>query len=143
MLIAAILRAKGPAVVTVRPDTTIAHLLTGLARHDIGAAVVVDRDGRVVGVASERDIVRRLAEQGWGLLAARVRDIMTSPVTVCAPHDSVDSLALVMTRRRIRHIPVVSGERLAGVVSVGDVLKSRISQLEVHRDHLEAYITRG
>ncbi|MBV2363589.1 CBS domain-containing protein [Streptomonospora nanhaiensis] len=142
MLIAEILRAKGTRVETITPDATVADLLTRLARRNIGAAVVV-RDGTVAGIASERDVVRRLEQRGSGLLADLVSEIMTAAVITCAPDDTVDTLTVVMTENRVRHVPVLSAGRLVGIVSIGDVVKSRIQQLEQDRRQLESYITQG
>ncbi|GAA3723944.1 CBS domain-containing protein [Salinactinospora qingdaonensis] len=142
MLIAEILRTKGAAVVTVDTDTTVAQLLTELSRHNIGA-VVVTHNGTLAGIASERDVVRRLDEYGADLLSAPVADIMTAVVITCAPSDTVDTLTMLMTENRVRHVPVLSEGNLMGIVSIGDVVKSHISQLEQHRRQLEAYITQG
>ncbi|WP_091449667.1 CBS domain-containing protein [Actinokineospora iranica] len=142
MRIADVLRGKGAEVATVGPDSTVTDLLAELARHNVGALVVAD-GGEVVGIVSERDIVRRLAERGADLLAVPVSDIMTTSVVTCGPDDSVDSLAATMTERRIRHMPVVADGELAGIVSIGDVVKSRISQLETDRDQLQSYISQG
>ncbi|MBB6172781.1 CBS domain-containing protein [Nocardiopsis mwathae] len=142
MLIAEILRAKGSEVVTVQPDTTVAELLTRLAAHNIGAVVVTD-DGAITGIASERDVVRQLRSRGAELLAAPVSDIMTSAVVTCATTDTDDTLTVLMTENRVRHVPVVSAGSLVGIVSIGDVVKARISQLEQDRRQLEAYITQG
>ncbi len=142
MLIAAILRTKGPDVVRVPPDTTVALLLTELARHNIGAAVVADGD-RLLGIASERDVVRGLEREGAGLLAAPLSSIMTADVVTCTPRDSVEEVGQTMTRRRFRHVPVVEDGRLAGIVSIGDVVKSRVRGLEYDRAQLEAYIHGG
>lgn len=142
MLIAEILRTKGPSVVTVAPEETVAELLTLLARHNIGA-VVVTCDGAVSGVASERDIVRALERRGTALLAEPVSRIMTAAVVTCTTDDTDDTLTVLMTENRVRHVPVLDGDELAGLVSIGDVVKSRISQLEQDRRQLEAYITQG
>ncbi|QBI55287.1 CBS domain-containing protein [Streptomonospora litoralis] len=142
MLIAEILRNKGSAVVSVSPRETVAGLLTLLARHNIGAVVVM-RDGAVAGVASERDIVRALDERGTTLLEAPVSEIMTSVVVTCTTDDTADTLTVLMTENRVRHVPVLDGGTLVGIVSIGDVVKSRISQLEQERSQLEAYITQG
>ncbi|WP_116247283.1 CBS domain-containing protein [Nocardiopsis sp. FIRDI 009] len=139
MLIAAILRSKGTEVVSVAPDATVAFLLTELARHGIGAAVVVE-DGRVVGIVSERDVVRGLDRSGPELLSAPVSTIMTGDVFTCTTEDTVEDVGEAMTLRRFRHVPVVDGGRLAGIVSIGDVVKSRLSVLEDDRAALEAYI---
>jgi len=142
MLIAEILRNKGSSVVTVLPEETVAGLLTLLARHNIGAVVVM-RDGAVLGVASERDVVRALDQRGTALLAEAVSRIMTSAVVTCTTDDTDDTLTVLMTENRVRHVPVLDGGRLVGLVSIGDVVKSRISQLEQDRRQLEAYITQG
>ncbi|WP_017594343.1 CBS domain-containing protein [Nocardiopsis potens] len=142
MLIAELLRAKGSDVVTVRPDTTVAGLLTLLARHNIGAVVVLE-GGRIAGIVSERDVVRRLDEQGAELLERPVRDIMTTNVITCKTSDTDDALTVLMTENRVRHVPVLSAGALIGIVSIGDVVKSRIRQLELDRQQLEAYITQG
>lgn len=142
MLIAELLRAKGSDVVTVRPDTPVSELLDRLARHNIGAVVVAEA-GRVAGIASERDVVRRLAEQGVSLLDRPVSEIMTTAVITCKTSDTVDALTVLMTENRVRHVPVLAAGALVGIVSIGDVVKSRIRQLELDRQQLEAYITQG
>ena len=139
MLIAAILRAKGTEVVSVAPETTVADLLTALTRHGIGA-VAVARDEALIGIVSERDVVRGLERYGADLLAAPVADIMTADVHTCTPDDTVESVSEAMTRHRFRHVPVMSQGRLAGLVSIGDVVKSRLRVLEEDRAQLEAYI---
>jgi CBS domain-containing protein len=143
MRIADLLRHKGSEVATVAPGTSVESLLGELARHNIGAMVVIDDAGTVVGIVSERDVVRRLNEHGAGLLEAPVSRIMTRSVVTCDPHETVDSLAAIMTERRIRHMPVVADGRLVGIISIGDVVKSRIEQLESDREQLESYISRG
>ena len=139
MRISDVLRSKGSAVATIDPGVTVAGLIAELARHNVGALVVVDGDA-VVGIVSERDVVRGLAESGGGLLDVPVAEIMTAEVYTCEPGDTVDSLAGAMTERRIRHMPVLSDGALVGIVSIGDVVKSRISQLESDRDQLTSYI---
>jgi CBS domain-containing protein len=134
-----ILRFKGADVMTIAPGETVTTLLNTLAEHNIGALVVVD-SGEVVGIVSERDIVRRIAERGAGLLDAPVEQIMTSVVASCTSKDSVDSVAQTMTERRIRHMPVLDDGQLSGIVSIGDVVSSRIRQLEKDRGQLEHYI---
>jgi CBS domain-containing protein len=142
MRISDLLRDKGSAVSTVSPTHSVTELLGVLSKYNIGASVVTDGDN-VVGIVSERDIVRRLEERGAPLLGAAVGEIMTRNVVTCSPEDTVDSLAATMTERRIRHMPVVSGGQLVGIVSIGDVVKSRISQLETDREQLESYIAHG
>jgi CBS domain-containing protein len=143
MRIADVLRTKGLTVATVEPGTTITELLAALAEHNIGAMVVMAADGTLAGIVSERDVVRRLNEHGVALLDRTVSEIMTSEVFTCGPDDSVDSLTVMMTERRIRHVPVLADGRLAGIVSIGDVVKSRIKKLEEDQQQLEAYITQG
>ncbi|MFI6100517.1 CBS domain-containing protein [Lentzea sp. NPDC051213] len=142
MRIADVLRTKGSAVATIDPDVPVSELLRSLAEYNIGAIVVASPDG-VVGIVSERDVVRHLHEIGADLLSSPVSAIMTTEVFTCSPTDTVDSLTVVMTERRFRHVPVLSDGRLVGIVSIGDVVKSRIGQLEQSQDQLQAYITQG
>ena len=142
MRIADVLRTKGSAVATISPDTTVTELLAGLAEHNIGAMVVVAPDG-VQGIVSERDVVRRLNELGAGVLALPVSQIMTSVVVTCVPADSVDSLSGLMTNNRVRHVPVIADGELAGIVSIGDVVKTRMEELQAEQAQLQAYITQG
>ncbi|WP_340683302.1 CBS domain-containing protein [Amycolatopsis coloradensis] len=143
MRISDLLRKKGTAVATVSPETNVTELLERLAEHNVGALVVVDADGGIVGIVSERDVVRRLNERGPQLLDGSVSAIMTKMVASCGPEDSVDQLSVLMTERRIRHVPVVADGRLAGIVSIGDVVKTRMEELEKSQEHLEAYISQG
>lgn len=141
MLISDVLRSKGHEVVTVPPETTVRDLLATLAQHGIGATVV-SADGRAVdGIVSERDIVRALAERGESVLGEPVSAIMTGDVRTCPPEAHVDELMGAMTEHRIRHIPVVVDGALQGIVSIGDVVKSRMVDLELERDSLSRYIS--
>ncbi|WP_447006431.1 CBS domain-containing protein [Saccharothrix isguenensis] len=142
MRIADVLRNKGSAVATVESGASVADLVAALAEHNVGAMVVIGPEG-IAGIVSERDVVRKLHERGGELLGAPVSDIMTSEVFTCTPGDSVDSLTVLMTEQRIRHVPVVDGGRLVGIVSIGDVVKSRINQLQEDQDKLTAYIVQG
>jgi CBS domain-containing protein len=142
MRIADVLRSKGSDVATVDPSVTVAELISQLATHNVGALPVVD-GGELVGTVSERDVVRRLDVAGPGLLEARVGDIMITGVTTCAPGDSVADIAAVMTNRRFRHLPVVVEGQLAGIVSIGDLVKARIDLLESEREQLQSYIAAG
>jgi CBS domain-containing protein len=135
-----VLRYKGDSVVTVESGTPVRALLDLLAEHRIGAALVLDGDA-VAGIVSERDVVRHLRARGAQLLDESVGAIMTREVIGCSPHDVLDSIATTMTERRIRHMPVLDGGRLAGIVSIGDVVSARMRQLEQDRDQLEQYIT--
>jgi CBS domain-containing protein len=144
MKISDLLRGKaapsGAEVVSTPADATVRELLASLAEYDIGALVVVDGP-HVLGMVSERDVVRRLNEWGDSLLDREVSEIMSGTVFTCAPDDDVDQIAETMTERRIRHVPVLKGDEMIGLVSIGDVVKSRIAQLEVDRGQLEQYIT--
>ena len=141
MRIADLIARKGSAVLTVPPDAPVSNLLEVLAERNVGAAVVCEGD-RLAGIVSERDVVRHLHSRGASLLDAPVSEIMTTVVATCRLEDDVQTLSRTMTDRRIRHIPVVDDqERLTGIVSIGDVVKTRIDQLEEHRDQLEAYIS--
>jgi CBS domain-containing protein len=143
MRISDVLRHKGAEVATVRGDASVADLLKRLATHNVGALVVSDDGETVAGIVSERDVVRRLHVEGEGLLHHKVRDIMTSDVATCEPHDAVDDLMRVMTERRVRHVPVLVDGKLAGLVSIGDVVKSRMGELEDEAHQLESYISGG
>jgi len=142
MRIADVLRSKGSSVATVPPWTTITELVAELAKHNIGAVVVLTPEG-VAGIVSERDVVRRLAERGAELLGRPVSEIMTKVVVTCTPDDTVETLSVLMTERRVRHVPVIDDGRLAGIVSIGDVVKRQIDKLREEQAQLEQYITQG
>ena len=141
MLISEVLRRKGGEVFTVPPQTSVRDLLDQLAEHHVGALVVSPDGAEVVGIVSERDVVRRLAVHGSDLLGRPVSEIMTPEVRTCAPTDTVDQLMELMTARRFRHVPVVERDRLLGIVSIGDVVKQRMDELQTERDQLSTYIT--
>jgi CBS domain-containing protein len=141
MRISDVLRDKGDRVVTVNPDLTVQELLATLAEHRIGAAVVSADGATVEGIVSERDIVRRLAEHGAAVLARPVSAIQTTRVHTVGPEADVAEVERLMTEHRFRHVPVVAGGRLAGIVSIGDVVKKRITELEVETSALSGYIT--
>lgn len=138
-----ILRRKGDSVVTVRSDATLADLLALLGEHRIGAVVVSDADGEVTGVVSERDVIAHLHRSRGPQPDVRVSELMTAPAVTCSPEDELESLARTMTERRIRHLPVVVDGRLAGIVSIGDVVKARLDQLQDERDQLVDYVQQG
>jgi CBS domain-containing protein len=140
--IADVLRNKGAGVLTVAPDALVSDLLGGMVTRNVGAMVVVGPAG-LVGIVSERDVVRMLHEHGAAALGRRVAEIMTSEVITCSPEDSVDSLSGLMTTHRVRHVPVMDNGQLAGIVSIGDVVKTRMEALTAEREQLEAYITQG
>jgi CBS domain-containing protein len=135
-----LLAAKGSSVATITGDVTVADAVAELARHRIGALVVSADGAHIDGIVSERDIVRALGDRSGTLLEEPVSSIMTRVVATISPDDEVDSLMKTMTERRIRHIPVVQDGVLAGIVSIGDVVKSRIDELEKDRKELVDYI---
>jgi CBS domain-containing protein len=141
MKISDLLAEKGDAVEVVPPGATIAEAVRLLTSRSIGALVVSTGGGRVDGIISERDVVRLLARDGEAALGREVREAMTIPVTTSTPDDEVTSLMATMTERRIRHVPIVAGGRLAGIVSIGDVVKSRVDQLERDRKELLEYVS--
>ena len=139
-----ILRSKGATVVTIRPDATVADLVHGLREAKIGAMVVSEDGWHVDGIVSERDVVRGLAERGPDVLNVRVSEVMTRDVATCSPHDSVKSVMAEMTLRRVRHLPVVLDGTLRGIVSIGDVVKNRLDEMETETGVLrDAYIARS
>jgi CBS domain-containing protein len=143
MLVRHILRDKGREVVTIPSDATLSEAARLLARKRIGALVVRDRDGALAGILSERDIVRALAEASVNALAHSVSAHMTRTLETCRESDNVEDLMETMTHQRLRHLPVVESERLCGIVSIGDVVKTRIAET-VHEAHsLRQYIAAG
>lgn len=139
MTIAAILGHKGAEVITITADTPVSRAVAILAERRIGAAPVVDAD-RIAGVFSERDVIQGLAGGADGLLDQPVRTVMTAPAVTVSPHDSVLGALSLMTLRRIRHLPVVEGERLVGIVSIGDLVKYRIDRIEAEAAAMRDYI---
>jgi CBS domain-containing protein len=135
-----VLRTKGAATHTISPDASVAELVAQLAEHGVGALVVGGEGGAVAGIVSERDVVRRLHSAGAEVLEWRVAEIMTVDVHSAAPETVVEDLAREMTERRIRHVPVVVDGALVGIVSIGDIVKNRIDELQTERDQLEAYV---
>jgi CBS domain-containing protein len=141
MLITTLLTSKGTTVATIRPEATVGEAVAELAEHGIGALVVSTDGTHIDGIVSERDVVRALNGRDGSLLQEPVSSIMSSKVHTASPGDDVDSLMAIMTERRIRHVPIVdeAGE-LAGIVSIGDVVKTRIGELEKDRKELVDYI---
>jgi CBS domain-containing protein len=142
MRISDVLRNKGAAVTTINAEATVAQLLAGLAEQNIGAMVVVGDDG-VVGIVSERDVVRQLHTHGGSVLTRPVSAIMTTMVATCTKSDTVDEISALMTTNRVRHVPVLDGKKLIGIVSIGDVVKTRMEELEAEQEQLHSYITQG
>jgi CBS domain-containing protein len=142
MRISDVIRSKGDLVVTISPEQTVKTLIDRLDEHGIGA-LVVSNDGKTIeGIVSERDVVRRLHRDGAAVLEQTVADIMTADVKTAAPEDNIEDTARVMTQARVRHLPIVSGGELVAIISIGDVVKHRIDELQVERDQLVDYIHR-
>lgn len=138
-----ILGRKGSDVATVTPESSIAAAIGMLREHNVGA-LVVSADGRAVaGIISERDVVRHLADEGAAVLDRQVSELMNTDVAACSPDDHVDALMNLMTERRIRHLPVLVDGALAGLVSIGDIVKSRVDELEAAEKQLVEYIRTG
>lgn len=143
MLIGQILAAKGSDVVTTRPDATVAQVARLLKEKRIGAVVVTDAAGQLCGILSERDLARGLADHGAKLLDLAVSDLMTPEVVTCAPEDPLEKLMQKMTAGRFRHLPVVKDGQMVGIISIGDVVKHRLEELENEAHMLHDYIAGG
>lgn len=140
MLVEMILQEKGTEIITVRSDANVGDLVALLAQKNVGAVLALDEYDHLVGIVSERDIVRQLAREPEGLLSRPVADIMTRKLVTCEPGDTLDEVMSRMTRGRFRHIPVLSEGRLAGVISIGDVVKRKIELVEQEAGALREYI---
>jgi CBS domain-containing protein len=143
MHVAAILKEKGRAVETARPDTTLTEVARKLAAKRIGAVVITERDGSVSGIVSERDIIRALATEGPASLDWPVSEVMTRNVHSCSEADTIDRLMSLMTARRIRHLPIMEDGALVGIVSIGDVVKHHIAEVEMEATAMRDYIATG
>lgn len=143
MLVETILHDKGARVVSSAPDDSITTVLSTLARHDIGAVVILDDSGEPCGILSERDVIRALDARGAEVLTAPASALMSRDMVTCSPRDSLSDLMAIMTHRRIRHIPVMEGGALCGILSIGDVVKSRVDEIEHEAEALKSYVMRG
>jgi CBS domain-containing protein len=143
MHVAAILREKGRAVETARPEETVIEVARKLAAKRIGAVVITDRNGGVAGIVSERDIIRALAAEGPASLDWSVSELMTRNVRSCCESDTIDSLMSTMTAHRFRHLPVIEEGVLSGIVSIGDVVKHHIAEVEMEATAMRDYIATG
>ncbi len=140
MTVAAILAEKGREVVTTTATATLGEAVDTLASHKIGALVIVDKSKSIVGIVSERDVVRAIARGGAKALAETVETVMTRKVVTCTEDETINDVMSRMTRGRFRHLPVATNGRLAGIVSIGDVVKARIEQVEREAEEMRAYI---
>ncbi|MEH6404290.1 MAG: CBS domain-containing protein [Sneathiella sp.] len=143
MNVASILRGKGADIITVGVADEIATVAKILGDNKIGAVLVVDEPGKVLGVISERDIVRGLSQSGNGCLSKLAQDLMTSNVITCEPSDTIDEVMALMTAKRIRHLPVMESGKLAGFISIGDVVKHRMDEVEREAAAMRDYIATG
>ena len=140
MRISEVLAGKSiPGVITIKPEATVRELLALLAEHNVGAVIVSPDGTEVGGMVSERDVVRRLNEED-AILDGPVSNIMTSVVHTCDTTHPIEELMQVMTEHRVRHVPVITDGKLAGMISIGDVVKARIANLEFERDQLGNYL---
>jgi len=131
MKVASILKSKGGRVMTVLPDETVQHAAAKLRLEGVGA-LIVSRDGMTLdGMLTERDVTKAFAVYGAELASKHVRDIMETGVVTCGPENGIGDIAVLMTNRRLRHVPVIDGSRLVGVLSVGDILKNRLEEVEL------------
>jgi CBS domain-containing protein len=140
MTVSQILNTKGRNVITASPDQTMHAVARVLADKRIGAVVIIDPKGKIEGIASERDFVRAIAGQGAAALDRPVRELMTTNVKTCTPSDTEAELMSLMTEHRIRHLPVVEDGRLAGMISIGDVVKFRMEAIEREAEEMKTYI---
>jgi CBS domain-containing protein len=140
MTVREILNEKGSDVVTLTPDVSVGEAVAMLAKHRIGAIIVTNGAGVIKGIISERDIVRRLAEDGPNSLKAKVSELMTANVKVCAESHSNNDVMEIMTNGRFRHLPVERDGKLIGVISIGDVVKRRIAEVQRETEDIRSYI---
>jgi len=140
MIVNTILSGKGSDVVTIEPTATLAEASQLLALHRIGAVVVTGAGERIVGIVSERDIVRALAKNGAAALGLPLTDVMTRKVVTCSRADTIAELMERMTGGKFRHLPVVEDDRLVGIISIGDVVKMRLQEMEHEQNALRDYI---
>jgi CBS domain-containing protein len=143
MNISQILKAKGRAVATARPDATVSEIIAKLAQKKIGAIVVVGDKGEVVGILSERDVIRRLAERGEAALKESVSQSMTASVISCQETSTLEEMMEVMTQGRFRHVPVIEDGALVGIVSIGDIVKHHIAEVEMEVTAMRDYFATG
>ena len=141
MNVSAILRQKGRAVTTAHPDTPLLEIANKLAAKRIGAILIVGAGGEICGIVSERDVIRALATSGASSLKEPVAQTMTRQVVTCLETDTLDELMAMMTARRFRHLPVVTDGALVGIVSIGDVVKHHVAEVEMEATAMRDYIT--
>jgi CBS domain-containing protein len=141
MHVAAVIKRKGSNVVSIAPDRTIAEAVSLLVKNGIGAVLALDGTGDIQGILSERDIVNGLSRHGADVLTQRVEDLMTRDVLHCSPHDTIAEVMGVMTERRTRHLAVIEDGKLAGLISIGDVVKQRLIDASLEIETLRGYVS--
>ncbi|MGE0628640.1 MAG: CBS domain-containing protein [Hyphomicrobiaceae bacterium] len=143
MNVAAILKAKGRSVVTARPEARLEDVARKLTEKNIGSVVIVGSNGTISGIVSERDIIRAVAERGAACLSEPASQAMTRNVQFCEADDTLEELMSTMTAGRFRHLPVIEDQSLAGIVSIGDIVKHHIAEVELEASALRSYIVAG
>ena len=143
MTIATILSVKSSAIVSIAPDETLQTASALLTEKRVGALIVLDANGKLVGIVSERDVVRMCSQHGAAAMIFLVRDAMTQNVLTAAPRDGIDSAMARMTDRHVRHLPILDGDSLVGIVSIGDLVKAKIDEALSDADAMRAYIATG
>lgn len=141
MTVASILGGKGRDVIAERGTTLLGDVCKVLAKHGIGAILVTDAEGHIEGIISERDIVKAIGKKGPGALAVPVAEVMTSSVVTCVEEDTINDVMGKMSAGRFRHVPVVKDGKVAGLISIGDVVKHKIAQVEQEAEQMRSYIT--
>jgi CBS domain-containing protein len=141
MFVFEILKRKGNSVVSVTSEQPVGEALALMMQHRIGAVLVLEPNGGIAGILSERDLVRGMHRNGKAVFDKRVADLMTTPVVTCSPKDPVAAIEGMMTSQRFRHVPVVEEDKLVGIVSIGDVVKNRIEEAEAEVEALRRYIS--
>ena len=140
MTVAHILQSKGSDVISVSPKAAIMEVADVLAKNKIGAVLVMETGGKVAGIISERDVVRALAQKGDKLAGAKVSDFMTRELITCQPDATIDQIMSLMTDGRVRHLPVLENGKLCGMISIGDIVKRRIAEVEFEAEEMKRYI---
>ncbi len=143
MNVATILKLKGRSVATAKPDNTLLEIASKLSAKRIGAIVVIGDNGHVDGIVSERDVIRAIAEGGAAALQKPVRDVMTANVVSCSENSALDELMELMTQGRFRHLPVMEDGTLVGIVSIGDVVKNHVAEVEMEASSMRSYLATG
>ncbi len=143
MNVASLLKAKGRAVATAGPETTLLEISSQLAQKRIGAIVIIDGSESVMGIISERDLVKSIADGGAQMLERKASEAMTSDVTSCSEKDTMEDLMGIMTKGRFRHVPVVESGKLVGIISIGDVVKNHIAEVEMEVSAMRDYLATG